>query len=111
MYYLTRHKINLLNLKSLPATHRWGHVNTDRECPLFNKARDSEEDLTAVDPNAKLLKDMKDSGLAMTRGALNTLEQMQIPMQGCSKETDGAADEDLAFLKTLSTKDKKKLLK
>ena len=94
--------------------HRWGHVNTDRECPLFNKARDSEEDLTAVDPNAKLLKDMKDSGLAMTRGALNTLEQMQIPMQGCSKETGAVPEEeeeDLAFLKTLSTKDKKKLLK
>ena len=117
--------------------HKWGHVNTDRECPLFNKAREEEEgELTAVDPNAKLLKDMKESGLAMTRGALNTLEQMQIPMavsyiiwyhllsfssfffvfQGGSKETNiaeatGTSDSDLAFLKTLSVKDKKKLLR
>ncbi len=92
--------------------HKWGHVNTDRECPLFNKARDEDEALTAPDPNKKLLKDMQDSGLAMTRGALNTLEQMQIPMQSSSsKGTEEVQDDDAAFLKTLTTEQKKKLLK
>jgi len=62
--------------------HKWGHINTDRECSLFNKDRDSEEALTGpIDPSQKLLFEMKETGLAMTRSALNTLEQMAIPMQ------------------------------
>merc|ERR1712071_51458 len=92
--------------------HKWGHINTDRECSLFNQDRDSEEALTGpIDPSQKLLHDMKESGLAMTRSALNTLEQMKIPMQKPSAAAEPSAEEELAFLKTMSTKDKKKLLK
>nr|CAG4642023.1 EOG090X0D30 [Eurycercus lamellatus] len=94
--------------------HKWGHVNTDRECPLFNKARDAlDEAIAGVDPSQKLMNDMKETGLAMTRSAINTLEQMAVPMQELNKksEVEPAAEEELAFLKTLSTKDKKKLLK
>nr|CAG4637333.1 EOG090X0D30 [Ceriodaphnia reticulata] len=93
--------------------HKWGHVNTDRECPLFNKARDAfDEAVAGVDPSQKLMNDMKETGLAMTRSAISTLEQMSIPMQGMpNKSEEEPAEEDLAFLKTLSTKEKKKLLK
>nr|CAG4642785.1 EOG090X0D30 [Evadne anonyx] len=89
--------------------HKWGHINTDRECSLFNKDRDSEEALTGpIDPSQKLLYEMREDGLAMTRRALNTLEQMAIPMQ---KPAEPSPEEEMAFLKTMSTKDKKKLLK
>jgi len=95
--------------------HTWGHVNTDRECPMFNKARDEYDEAIASQQPAsndkKLLNDMKETGLAMTRSAINTLEQMQVPMQELNKKKEELPEEDLAFLKTLSTKDKKKLLK
>ena len=88
--------------------HKWGHVNTgniflnfsigfwflnllffkyvDRECPLFNKARDAfDEAIAATDPSEKrdekLMNDMKETGLAMTKSAISTLEQMAVPMQ------------------------------
>lgn len=93
--------------------HTWGHVNTDRECPLFNKARDEfDEAIASIDPSQKLMNEMKETGLAMTRSAINTLEQMQVPMQKeLNKKKEEVPEEDLAFLKTLTTKDKKKLLK
>nr|CAG4647383.1 EOG090X0D30 [Megafenestra aurita] len=92
--------------------HKWGHVNTDRECPLFNKARDAfDEAVAAVDPSQKLMNDMKETGLAMTKSAISTLEQMAIPMPGKSNQLDEPEAEELAFVKTLSIKEKKKLLK
>ncbi|KAI9556181.1 hypothetical protein GHT06_018755 [Daphnia sinensis] len=93
--------------------HKWGHVNTDRECPLFNKARDAfDEAVAGPDPSGKLMNDMKETGLAMTKSAINTLEQMSIPMQGLlNKSEEEPIAEELTFLKTLSTKEKKKLLK
>lgn len=64
----------LLLLLSLPSA--------DRECPLFNKARDEvDEAVAGGDPSHKLMNDMKETGLAMTRSAINTLEQMAVPMQ------------------------------
>lgn len=107
----------------------------DRECPLFNKARDDlDEAIAGGDPSQKLMNDMKETGLAMTRSAINTLEQMAVPMQvfiftrptfvfrgnfphasilvqELQKKPAADEDEEMAFIKTLSTKDKKKLLK
>jgi hypothetical protein len=49
---------------------------------LFNKARDEfDEAIASIDPSQKLMNEMKETGLAMTRSAINTLEQMQVPMQ------------------------------
>nr|CAG4643485.1 EOG090X0D30 [Ilyocryptus agilis] len=93
---------------------KWGHVNTDRECALYNKARDAYDEAVArVDPSQKLMKDMEQSGLAMTRSAISTLEQMSVPMQDMKKTGNEKPDfdEEMAFLQTLSMKEKKKLLK
>jgi hypothetical protein len=49
---------------------------------LFNKARDAfDEAIAAADPSEKLMNDMKETGLAMTKSAISTLEQMAVPMQ------------------------------
>ncbi len=60
--------------------------HVDRECPLFNKARDAfDEAVAAADPSEKLMNDMKETGLAMTKSAISTLEQMAVPMQVFNK--------------------------
>lgn len=49
---------------------------------MFNKARDAfDEAVAGPDPSEKLMSDMKETGLAMTKSAISTLEQMSIPMQ------------------------------
>lgn len=53
---------------------------------MFNKARDAfDEAIAATDPSEKrdekLMNDMKETGLAMTKSAISTLEQMAVPMQ------------------------------
>jgi len=40
-----------------------------------------DEAVAGGDPSHKLMNDMKETGLAMTRSAINTLEQMAVPMQ------------------------------
>nr|CAG4645798.1 EOG090X0D30 [Lynceus sp. MCZ IZ 141354] len=111
--------IAVRNVKCLKC-HKWGHVNTDRECPMYNKAPDSEvivksnhiadqlisQPITTEAVKSKhveLMKQLKDDGLVIKRAGLETLD---LP-----KNNGLEADPDVAFLKQLSLEDKKKLLK
>nr|CAG4644285.1 EOG090X0D30 [Lepidurus arcticus] len=83
--------------------HKWGHVNTDRECPLFNKPLD--ECLPETSANTlSLVQQMREDGLQIKRAALNTAQQALPPVMK-------QEDPDLMYLKSLSKEDKKKLLR
>lgn len=100
--------------------HKWGHINTDKECPLFNQtAGTSEEKEEALDEST-LLRHLKEDGFAMKKSALSAQQHIQIPehfqkdMLCSDGEMDGMDslnDADLNFLKSLSPRQKFKLLK
>eukprot|EP00123_Amoebidium_parasiticum_P003834 comp15152_c0_seq1/m.11850 comp15152_c0_seq1/g.11850 ORF comp15152_c0_seq1/g.11850 comp15152_c0_seq1/m.11850 type:complete len:430 (-) comp15152_c0_seq1:190-1479(-) len=98
---------------------QWGHQNTDRVCPRYYEngprdGSDKEIERPAFQDPATLIKQMReDQGLALRRSVIgrqnNVLaDNQQLVM---SSEEDEGDDPELAFLKTLSAKEKRKLLK
>ncbi|KAF4527298.1 hypothetical protein B566_EDAN001072 [Ephemera danica] len=58
--------------------HKWGHINTDKECPLYNQSISSVQGSSAVDPMT-LVQQMRDDGLELKRSALALQSHMTIP--------------------------------
>uniref|UniRef100_A0A3B3VUJ0 Corepressor interacting with RBPJ, CIR1 n=1 Tax=Poecilia latipinna TaxID=48699 RepID=A0A3B3VUJ0_9TELE len=96
--------------------HKWGHVNTDRECPLFGlsgiNASSMATDETAgpsMHPS-ELMAEMRNSGFALKKCVLDRSSTVCDPAQEyvASDEED---DPEVEFLKSLTTKQKQKLLR
>lgn len=94
---------------------KWGHINTDKECPLYNQSVTSEIANEASDA-LSLLRGMREDGLRMRKTALDAQQHVEIPrykalVQEKEAEDENIDENELKFLKGLSTKEKLKLLK
>lgn len=102
---------------------KWGHINTDRECSLYGQAKDTNG--VEMDPLMLMHKMREEEGLAMKHSVLGIRQNAPASNQelldepeedkelipGSSKSNEEGSDPEAEFLKSLSLKQKKKLLK
>lgn len=97
--------------------HKWGHINTDKECPMFNQTSVSQA-LNGLDP-LLLVQQMKEDGLALKKSALAMQHHLNISQPLNKPEVSSEEEEEdnkvnqseIQFLKSLSRKQKLKLLR
>ncbi|XP_057707416.1 corepressor interacting with RBPJ 1 [Corythoichthys intestinalis] len=96
--------------------HKWGHVNTDRECPLFGlsginaSAVVSEETGGPSMHPSELMAEMRNSGFALKKCVLDRSATICDTAQEFVA-SDQEEDPEVEFLKSLTTKQKQKLLR
>ena len=89
----------------------WGHMNTDKICPLYNRGMNTEDnppDLGKEDPMS-LLNSMEQGGLKMRKHAVNSV--MDVHDDKYKMLEDEKLDPEVAFIANLSDKQKRKLMK
>ncbi|KAJ1527322.1 hypothetical protein ONE63_008838 [Megalurothrips usitatus] len=98
--------------------HKWGHINTDKECPMYNQSAGGGDGGSNLNPS-ELIRQMREDGLQMKKGAVGLLELPNAPSRASnhqlipssSEDEDHMNEAELKFLDGLSTKKKLKLLK
>ncbi|EFN84618.1 corepressor interacting with RBPJ 1 isoform X1 [Harpegnathos saltator] len=94
--------------------HKWGHINTDKECPLYSQAMSVVMANNSQTPSAPdtmtLVQQMREDGLALKKSALDAQQHLRVPEHEHLMVSEDEEQSELSFLKSLSKKEKKKLL-
>jgi len=88
--------------------HKWGHINTDKECPLFSQASTSSMPTTSMDP-MELMRQMREDGYGLKENVLG--HQLNPKAANQQLIPSDESDPEMEFLKSLSASEKKKLLR
>ena len=112
--------IQVRNVKCLKC-HKWGHINTDKECPFYDndvsdliKNEDTEEPAQPKKlRNTDLIRAMREDGLTLKRGLIDPSEDSEIMIRKerkLAKEGE-SSDPEQRFVNSLTRKQKKMFLK
>ena len=99
--------------------HKYGHINTDKECPMYGKAVDSEAPVGTLD-SKRLIEEMKEDGMKMRWGlGTGTVWDLQddprikkyVMLPDHQDQRKSKSKDPMDALKNMSKEEKLKLLK